>query len=96
VLASVRVCADKPFETLETLALNHAEAISGCICILLAWDAGRRHFVERLKALDLPVRVIVVLGENPKQPLDPGPMRDAVDHFHVVVAGQIERGLARI
>jgi uncharacterized protein (DUF58 family) len=96
ILASVRVCTDKPFETLETLALNHAESISGCICVFLAWDAARRRFVEKLKAIDVPVRVIVVLADKPKQPLDPGPMLNAVEQFHTLIAGQIEQGLARI
>jgi uncharacterized protein (DUF58 family) len=96
ILASVRVCTDKSFETLETLALNHAESISGCICVFLAWDAARRRFVEKLQGLNVPVRVIVVLAEKPKQPLDPGPMCNAMDNFHTLIAGQIEQGLARI
>ncbi|HEV2320488.1 MAG TPA: DUF58 domain-containing protein [Verrucomicrobiae bacterium] len=96
ILASVRVCTDKPFESLETLALNHAEAISGCICVFLAWDAARRRFVEKLMALDVPVRVVVVLADKPRQPLDPGPLRNASEHFHTLIAGQIEQGLARI
>ncbi|HEY1788614.1 MAG TPA: DUF58 domain-containing protein [Verrucomicrobiae bacterium] len=96
ILASVRICTDKPFETLQTLALNHAEAISGCICVFLAWDGPRRRFVEKLKGLGVPVRVIVVLADKPKQPFDPGPMGDAPEHFHTLVAGQIEQELARL
>ncbi|HEV2455835.1 MAG TPA: DUF58 domain-containing protein [Verrucomicrobiae bacterium] len=96
ILASVRVCADKSFEALETMALNHAESISGCICVLLSWDGPRRRFVEKLKALAVPVQVIVVLADKPKLPLEPGPMLDTPEHFHTLVAGQIEQGLARI
>jgi len=96
ILASVNICTDKPFETLQTLALNHAEAISGCICIFLAWDDARRRFVEKLQALGVPVRVIVVLAEKPRQPLDPGPMRGVPENFHTLVAGYIEQDLARI
>lgn len=96
ILASVRMCTDKPFSTLETLTLNHAEAVSGCICVLLGWDEPRRRFVEKLKALNIPVRVVVVLADDPKKPLDPGPMRDAPEAFHTLIVGQIEQGLARI
>ncbi|MGH7940751.1 MAG: DUF58 domain-containing protein, partial [Limisphaerales bacterium] len=96
VLASVRVCADKPFEALETLTLNHAAAVSGCICVFLAWDPARRRFVEKLKALGVPVRAVVVLAEKPKQPLDPGPMADEPEEFHTLIAGQIEQGIARV
>lgn len=96
ILASVRPCADRAFEALETLALNHAEAVSGCICVLLAWDQSRRRFVERLKAINIPVRVVVILDEKPEPALDPGPMRDAPEHFHVLITGQIEQGLAQM
>jgi len=96
ILASVRVCVDKPFETLETLALNHVGAVSGCICVLLAWDEPRRRFVEKIKALGIPVRVMIILAEEPQKPFDPGPMRDEPEHFHTLVAGQIEQGLARM
>ena len=96
ILASVRVCTDKPFEALETLALNHAGAVSGCICVMLAWDLPRRRFVEKLKALDIPVRVVVILADAPRKPLDPGPMRDEPEHFHTLVSGQVEQGLARL
>ena len=96
VLASVQVCAAKPFETLERLVLNHASSVSGCICVLLAWDAARRRFVEKLKSLGVPVLVVVVLSSKPDQPLEPGPMRDEPDRFHTLLLGQIERGLAKL
>ena len=36
ILASVRACADQPFRALEHLVLSHVEAVSGCICVLVA------------------------------------------------------------
>jgi len=96
ILASVRVCSDKPFESLETLALNHVSAVSGCICVLLAWDKPRRRFVEKIKALGIPVRVMIVVAEKPEKPFEPGPMLDEPQHFHTLVAGQIEQGLMQM
>ena len=96
ILASVRACTDKSFDTLETLTLNHASAVSGCICVFLAWDESRRRFVEKLKAINIPLRVVVILADEPKKPLDPGPMRDEPENFHTLITGQIEQGLARI
>ena len=96
ILASVRVCADKSFHTLETLVLNHARVVSGCVCVLLAWDAARQAFVEKLKASGVPVLVVVVLASAPASPLESGPMRDEPDRFHTLIAGQIEEGLARL
>ena len=96
IMASVPVCTDKSFATLESLVLNHATVVSGCICILLAWDAARRSFVEKLKALGVPVLVVVILPAAPKEPLEPGPMRDEPDRFHTLVVGQIEQGLVKL
>ena len=48
ILASVRACQDKPFESLEHLVLGHVSVVSGCICVLLAWDAERQRLVEKL------------------------------------------------
>jgi len=96
ILASVRVCTGKPFQTLEGLVLNHASVVSGCICVLLAWDESRRGFVEKLKASGIPLLVVVVAPKAPDKPLEPGPMRDEPDRFHTLVAGQIEQGLAAL
>ena len=34
ILASIRPCADKSFETLEHLVISHISVVSGCICVL--------------------------------------------------------------
>jgi len=94
ILASVQVCSEKPFRTLENLVLNHAGVVSGCICVLLAWDEPRRNFVKKLKAVGIPVLVAIVVPPASGQPLDPGPMRDEPERFHVLEAGRIEEQLA--
>jgi uncharacterized protein (DUF58 family) len=96
VLASVRPCHDKPFDELEHLVLNHVAAVSGCVCIFLAWDPSRRRLVEKLQALGLPLVVLVVLERGENLQLDSGPMRADPANFHVLEAGKIEPGLARL
>ncbi len=96
ILASVPVCTETSFETLESLVLNHAAVVSGCICVLLAWDVTRRNFVEKLKAMGVPVLVVVVLASRPDEPLEQGPMRDEPERFHTLILGQIEEGLANL
>ena len=96
ILASVRACADRPFAALEHLVLGHVEVVSGCICVLLAWDEGRRDFVGKLKALGVPVLVLVIVSPGQGQTLEPGPLRDEPDRFFVLEAGQIELGLAKL
>ena len=70
ILASVRACADQPFRALEHLVLSHVEAVSGCICVLVAWDEARREFIGKLKALGVPVLVLVIV---PPGEAIPGP-----------------------
>jgi hypothetical protein len=96
ILASVRACSDQSFGALEHLVLNHISAVSGCICVLLAWDEGRRKFVEKLKAVGVPLLVLIITGGPQTPPLDPGPMRDEPDRFKILKIGQIKEGLARL
>jgi uncharacterized protein (DUF58 family) len=95
ILASVTNCADKKFETLEQLVLNHVSAVSGCICVLQHWDDARKNFVKKLRALDIPLLVLVVVRPGEKKP-DAGPLRDEPDRFHVLEIGKIEEQLRRL
>jgi uncharacterized protein (DUF58 family) len=94
ILASVRPCADQPFGALEHLVLNHVSVVSGCICVLLAWDEPRRILVEKLKALGLPLLVLVVRPPGETKPLEPGPMRDDPERLVALEIGRIEEQLA--
>lgn len=96
ILASVRPCHDQPFTTLETLVLNHADVVSGCICVLLAWDEPRRKFVEKLRMMGVPVMVIVLVESGRTRTLDPGPMQADPERFHVMEVGAVEQGLAKL
>ncbi|HEX9048403.1 MAG TPA: DUF58 domain-containing protein, partial [Verrucomicrobiae bacterium] len=59
ILASVKNCADKSFDALDHLVLNHVAIVSGCICVFQLWDDARKAFVGKLKALGLPLLVLV-------------------------------------
>ncbi|MGA2870105.1 MAG: DUF58 domain-containing protein, partial [Verrucomicrobiota bacterium] len=95
ILALVSRCADKTFEVLEQLVLNHIPGVSGCICILQKWDEARKKFVEKLRVLGVQLLVLVVLP--PGQPkLDAGPLRDTPECFHVLEVGEIAEKLAQL
>jgi hypothetical protein len=96
ILASVRPCHTQPFGMLEQLVLNHATAVSGCICVLLAWDETRRQLVQKLKSLGLPVLVLVIRKPGETQPLDHGPMRDEPERLHALEIGRIQEQLAKL
>jgi uncharacterized protein (DUF58 family) len=95
ILASVKNCADKKFETLEQLVLNHVSTVSGCICIFQKWDEAREKFVEKLRALNVPLLVLVVTPTGGKK-LDASPLRDAPENFHVLEIGKIQETLAKL
>lgn len=95
ILASVKNCADKKFETLEHLVFNHISAVSGGICIFQRWDDARKKFVKKLRALGVPLLVLVVTPPL-KNKLDAGPLRDEPENFHVLEIGKIEEQLAKL
>lgn len=92
VLASVRPCRDRPFASLATLVCRRADALSGCICVLLGWDEERRDLVRRLRALGVPARVLVIA--EAVEELAPGPMADRPDSFHPIRPDRLAEGLA--
>jgi hypothetical protein len=96
ILASVRACEDKPFDSLEHLVLGHAGLVSGCICILLAWDEPRRRLVRKLKSLGVPVLVLVVVPPGTGLSGEGGPLQDQPGTLHVLEVGRIEEGLAKL
>jgi len=85
LLAGVRPCRDRPFSALHAAVLARRQALSGCICVLLAWDEPRQEFARALRALGIAVRVIVV---------SEAPVADAPAWLAVVEPGRIEQGLA--
>jgi hypothetical protein len=70
--------------------------VSGCICVLLAWDEARQRLVKKLKVLGLPVLVLVIQPAGSNEPLAPGPMRDDPERFLALEVGQIEEQLAAL
>jgi uncharacterized protein (DUF58 family) len=95
ILASVKNCADKKFETLEQLVLNHISTVSGCICVLQRWDDARKNLMKKLRTLNIPLLVLVVVRPGEKK-TDAGPLRDEPENFHVLESGQIEEQLAKL
>jgi len=97
ILASVRANLDpKKFESLAELVLKHAAAVSGCICVFVAWDEPRRELVRKLRMLGLPLLVLVVAERGAASQIEPGPMREDPAHFRVLEVGQLAEQLARL
>jgi uncharacterized protein (DUF58 family) len=96
ILAAVRPCRDRPFATLARLVLERQTALSGAICVLLAWDEPRRQLVERLRVLGVPALVLVV-REPPPAGGAPAVAREAEAlGVHRLEVGRVAEGLARM
>jgi uncharacterized protein (DUF58 family) len=96
ILAGVATCGDKPFSALEHLVLEHVSTVSGCICVLLSWDAERQEFIRKLREIGVPTLLLIItepgkaaaLRDRSRSTLPPG--------AHVLEAGRIPEGLARL
>jgi len=91
ILASVKNCADKKFEVLERLVVNHVAVVSGCICVLQRWDGPRRTLVEKLRQLGVPLLVLIIVPRDGNHPLP----EESAD-LHVLEVGKIEETLAKL
>ncbi len=92
-LACVQSTPDQSFARLTEAVLQRAQELSGCVCVLLSWDEERRELVRMLRALDVPVLVLVLAESDDDAVLHPGPMSDCPERFRKLREGHIEHDL---
>ena len=92
VLADVRPCVDRPFSALHRLVAERHHALSGVICILVAWDDARRALIQHLRALDVPALVLLVT-DDATEPPDEELQAAGVQRL---MRGRIAEGLTRL
>ncbi|MDJ0678522.1 MAG: DUF58 domain-containing protein [Xenococcaceae cyanobacterium MO_167.B52] len=64
ILAGVTPCNDVAFESLISTVVNRISMVSGCICVLIAWDEERKKLIEYLQAASIPTLVLIISEEN--------------------------------
>jgi uncharacterized protein (DUF58 family) len=94
ILAGVQPAGHRRFFDLTAHVVRRAANLSGCICMLLEWDADRQELVRRLRGLGVPVRVLVVA--EGADDLAPGVMGDRAAEFHPLRPDRVEEGLAAL
>lgn len=87
ILTGVQPRAGMPFRVLHDAVLAQRAMLTGCICILLAWDPARRAFVQQLRALGVPLRAMVVTS---------GAIADKPEWLLVLKPGKVQEGLAKL
>ena len=96
ILAAVAVCRNQSFESLARLVTRHLAAVSGCICIFLAWDDQRQLLVRHLKSRGIPILVFVIADAQRAETLRSGPLVNEPHSFHLVEVGKIAETLAKL
>ena len=92
-LAGVRACRDGSFAALHQLVAGRSGALSGCLCVLLAWDEPRRALVQHLDGLGIPTLALVVT--RPGEALEPTAV-GRLARVHRVEVGRIAEDLAAL
>lgn len=95
ILAAVQPAGDGDFSRLARAVLARAGLLSGLVCVLLDWDPPRQDFVRRLRALQVPLEVLVVADAARPAP-DPGPMADLPERFHLLDPRRLGEQLAAL
>lgn len=97
ILAAVIPCRDKSFDYLTPVVISRTSMLSGCICILLSWDAERRKLVDYLRGLRIPTLVLVIVdSETKRDDLDLGAIANEPEDFHLLRLGKIPEELMKI
>jgi uncharacterized protein (DUF58 family) len=96
ILACVRPCTDRPFSALPPLVIQRASLLSGCICILLSWDEERKKLIAHLRALNVPVLVLVISDKEGKSDSGFGLMKDHPGDLRFLHPGRIKEDLAKL
>ena len=95
LLACVQPASAQDFDALRRLVMQSVTKLSGAIVVLLAWDTRRQEFIRELRALQIPLVVLIVTEADP-QNVGPGPLRDEPGRLCVVRPSHVEDDLAAL
>jgi len=76
--------------------LNHVAIVSGCICILQKWDEARQGLIKKLKALGVPLLVLIIVPPDVAIPGAAEILPAAAGRIQILEMGKIEATLARL
>jgi uncharacterized protein (DUF58 family) len=93
VLACAQPCRAPRFDDLANLVLRHSGRLSGCVLVLLEWDAPRRALVARLRALRIPVWALVILPRGGELDVASATAVEQPDRLVVLESGRLAEGL---
>lgn len=92
VLACLEPCAAPPFSTIGPVLFDRLAQITTVVAILQDWDAPRRDFLRRVKALGTAVQAIVVKQGPTREPF--GAALDELGRISQMTPADVEAALA--
>jgi hypothetical protein len=97
LLASIVPCQDQSFDAMIPVVQNRLSLLSGCICILLAWDDARKALVQHLQSMGVPTMILVITGDRD---VSQHPALKCIQNtqstVHLLQLGQIQQGLLQL
>ena len=93
VLASVKPSREPDFQALSNIVMRHAPALSACICVFVNWDEPRCDLVRRLRALGLPLVVLIVPDAATEKKLRAQCPDEDLGPVHILKSGHIAQDL---
>lgn len=87
VLAGVRLAQEPALDALRNAIAARRSELSGCVLVLIDWDAQRAALVDSLRAMGLELRVLVVCA---------APATAPPASVTLLMPGDIEQGLAKL
>lgn len=93
VLACVKTCQNRTIAELTPLIDEYAPLMSGCVCIMLAWDDDRKNVVEKFKGRGIPLQLIVITNDQTRYENVKDEMPENV---LLLETGKIQQGLSRV
>lgn len=93
-LAAAQLQPGGKFSELQTLVLNHAEGLCGCILVLLFWDDSRAELVRQLEQLRLPLMILAI--ETPDRGSSFPSLTSGGTRIAKLIPGDIETGLSQL
>jgi len=96
LLSTVQPCRGQQVPALRDLVLQHASAVSGCICVLLDWDEARRELVRALTMTGVPMLTLLVATPQNATRFKADPTLARCTNLHILEVGRIAQGLQNL
>jgi uncharacterized protein (DUF58 family) len=97
ILASVEPCQHQGFQSIIPTVIERVSLLSGCICVLIAWDEQRKNLIDYLRKMGVHTLIIIItdVNDNP-QNIHADLINDQLTSCYILTSGKIQEQLLKI